>query len=103
MAKRPSSPSPALFVVAGRRRHATLFLPKLLHDAAGRAIFAEVEFDRAAQILRHWADLADKGHLNHKETALDAEFLEKVFGDALGYRSVSESPDDYHREKQFTV
>lgn len=102
MAKR-SSAAPTLFVVAGRRRHPTLFLPRLLQEAAGRAMFNSEEFDRAAQILRHWADLADKGHLTHKETSLDAEFLEKIFGDALGYRSVSENPGDYHREKQFTV
>src|SRR5437867_4299868 len=89
MAKRSSPTPPGLFVVAGRRRHPTLFLPRLLQDAAGRAMFSEVEFDRAAAILKHWAGLADAGHLSHKETSLDAEFLEKIFGDALGYRSVS--------------
>ncbi len=62
---------------------------------------AKLATTRAA--LERWADAADQGHLRQKETALDAEFLHRIFGDALGYKSITESPADYHREKNPTV
>jgi hypothetical protein len=95
--------APLLFVDTNQRRHPTLFLPRLLAEEAERPYLQGPNQDHARNILLQWADLAEQGHLNQKETALDAEFLQKVFGEALGYRSVSESPTDYHREKQFHV
>ena len=91
-----------MFVESKRRRH-RLFLPKILAEEADRPFLEGADRDRAHKILLQWADLADRGQLNHKETALDADFLEKIFGDALGYRSVTESPNDYHRERQYFV
>lgn len=95
--------SPLLLVDSFKRRHLRLFLPRLLDQEACSPCHEGPSLDKARTILKNWADLADRGQLNHKETALDAEFLEKVFGDALGYRSVSESPQEYHREKQYSV
>jgi len=92
-----------LFAEAFKPRHLHLFLSKLLENEADKPIYEGPNAVRAHQILRHWADLADQGHLNQKETSLDSEFLEKIFGDALGYRSVSETPEEYHREKQYSV
>src|SRR4051812_15685551 len=92
-----------LFLDTGKKRHPTLFLPRLLAEEAEKTFLKGPDQDRAFQILQQWADLSDRGQLTHKETALDADFLEKVFGDALGYRSVTESPQDFHREKQFSV
>jgi len=92
----------ALFVESKRRRH-RLFLPRILAEEADRPFLEGADRDRAHKILLQWADLADRGQLKHKETALDADFLEKIFGDALGYRSVTESPNDYHRERQYFV
>jgi hypothetical protein len=43
------------------------------------------------------------GHLDKKETALDAGFLYKVFGEALGYHTPIESPDAYELERNVTV
>ena len=57
------------------------------------------DLERVTEALRKWAEAFQQGHLNQKETSLDAEFMQKIFGEALGYRSVSESPNDYHREK----
>src|SRR5436190_24032004 len=101
MAKRVarSGSAPMLFLDTGKKRHPTLFLPRLLAEEADKTFLKGEEQDRAQQILQQWADLADRGQLTHKETALDADFLEKVFGDALGYKSVTESPEDFHREK----
>ncbi len=59
--------------------------------------------DEAHQIVKHWADLEQKGYLVKKETALDNGFLEKVFGDALGYRSHPENPEEYQLEVKFSV
>ncbi|HSW46140.1 MAG TPA: DNA methyltransferase [Phycisphaerae bacterium] len=101
--RKTDQPSPLLFAEAFKRRHLRLFLPKLLEREAEKPIHDTPIAARAREILRHWADLADQGNLNHKETALDAEFLEKIFGDALGYRSVTETPDEYHREKSYSV
>src|SRR5208283_2832160 len=74
MAKRPAAPSPMLFIDANKRRHSNLFLPKLLAEEADRPMLRGADQDRAQKILVNWADLAEKGHLKQKETALDAEF-----------------------------
>ena len=105
MAKRPPTPAavPMLFIDTGRRRHPNLFIPKLLAEQARMPAIDGLDLQNAEAQLKHWAQLAEDGHLNQKETSLDAEFLEKIFGDGLGYKSVSESPHDYHREKNPTV
>lgn len=93
----------ALFAERERERHPRLFIGRMLAQEAQRAPFEEAVEAKSWDILKSWADLADSGRLRVKETALDAEFLEKVFGDALGYRSVSECPESYHRERNFAV
>ncbi len=94
----------SLFIEAERERHPRLFIRRMLEQEASRAPWVDNSDEaRAWEKLKAWADLAEKGHLAQKETALDAEFLEKVFGDALGYKSVAESPESYYREKQFAV
>src|SRR5260221_3982472 len=103
-AKAGRGASPMLFVDAMRLRHAKLFLPKFLEDEAFRAIHDDdTGFLKAKPILQQWADRADKGHLSQKETSLDSEFIQHIFGEALGYKSVIESPDALQRQKQFTV
>ena len=61
------------------------------------------ELARASSALKQWADAAREGHLDQKETTLDGDFLQKIFGEALNYKSVAESPLDYHREKNPAV
>jgi len=108
MAKQPAStkkvttPSP-LFYVADKRKHLTLFVPKLLDETAHNATLDGPEMDQARRQLIEWADLADAGHLRRKETAVDADFLKHVFCGALGYRSFADSPNEYHIERNFTV
>lgn len=97
-------PAKSLFIEAERERHPRLFIRRMLAQEADRAPWEENSPEaRAWEILKHWADLAEQGHLGQKETSLDSEFLEKIFGDALGYQTITENPESYHREKQFTV
>jgi hypothetical protein len=37
---------------------------------------------KATPILQQWADRAEKGQLSQKETKLDSEFIQHIFGDA---------------------
>ena len=96
--------SPMLFIDSLRRRHAKLFLPKFLQDESFKAIRDDDPgYAKAKPILQQWADRADKGQLSQKETALDSEFIQHIFGEAMGYKSVIESPEAFQRQKQFTV
>ena len=98
-----SEPASSLFPSAYRKKHSRLFLQKYLTEDANKLPIDTAELERVAGVLKQWADAALGGHLQQKETTLDAEFLHKIFGEALGYKSVSESPTDYHREKNPTV
>lgn len=84
-------------------KHRTLFLPRFLAAKAEENRWTGADRDDAHAIVIEWAKLADTHALDHKETALDGDFLERIFGKALGYKSVSESPQAYHRQKQFHV
>ncbi|MBU4400099.1 MAG: N-6 DNA methylase, partial [Planctomycetes bacterium] len=97
------SNGPALLPGARSRRRSGLFLRRFLADEADKVLYRTKTRDEAHEIVKRWADLEAKGHLAKKETALDAAFLQEVFGDALGYRSHTESPEDYQRERNFTV
>jgi hypothetical protein len=96
-------PGSDLYPLPNQQRHLRLFLPKYLEEEANRPVFEPAELERASAALRQWADMAQAGQLRQKETSLDSEFLQKIFGEALNYKSVSESPLDYHREKNPTV
>jgi hypothetical protein len=67
-------------------KHRTLFLPQFLAAKAQETRWAGTDRDKAHSIVIEWAKLADTGALNHKETALDGDFLERIFGQALGYK-----------------
>lgn len=84
-------------------KHRTLFLPRFLAAKASETRWQGPDRDAAHTIIRDWANLADTRALDHNETALDGDFLERIFGQALGYKSVAESPTAYHRQKQFHV
>jgi len=90
------------------RRHVArtrrpLFLPRLLREQARNGIFLGSDQDRAHEIIKRWADLDFKGHLDQKEGARDAEFLRDIFGEALGYRLGTDSPDHYDLERELSV
>src|SRR5260370_4173078 len=101
--KKPKPTGPDLFVSPTSRRRRALILPRYLEEEAEKLIYAGAQQERAFQILKKWADLESKGHLRKKETALDADFLHQVFGDALGYKAATQSPNKYHLQRNFTV
>ncbi len=98
-----SRAAPPLFAAPAARRRRALILPRYLAEAAPDKRLLGSRFDRAFEILTRWADLESKGHLARKETALDAEFLHEVFGEALGYQTHAQNPERYHLERNFTV
>jgi hypothetical protein len=106
--RQPDGPSlfspgePAGTLTAGRRR--VLFLPAYLRDEAKkRQHIYQDAIDRAHVVFRKWADLADRGYLNVKETSLDADFLREIFGEALGYTPVTEDSETFQLDRQYAV
>ncbi|MFQ5491305.1 MAG: hypothetical protein ACE5GE_11330, partial [Phycisphaerae bacterium] len=87
----------------GRRR--TLILPRYLNAAAGDLrLKSTPEYQQAYQILCKWADLEANGKLQRrKETTLEGEFLNEVFGKALGYTLFSENLPQWQLEPRFGV
>ena len=81
-----------LFAKLEERRRRVLFLPIFLEQEASCAYLRGTKQDQGFEILSKWADLEAKGHLTRKETALDADFLLEVFGDALSYSPATRSP-----------
>ncbi len=86
------------------RRQRALFIPKLVRaEAAGKHLGGSAQ-DRAHAIAVHWADLESSGELaKHKETSIDTQFLDQLFGDGLGYLLKTRSPADYHLDHKYTV
>ncbi|MFA7237997.1 MAG: hypothetical protein WC058_14125 [Phycisphaeraceae bacterium] len=108
MAKRKDRDQTALFVEplsskAAKRRRRPLFLHRLLEAEADKKAIDGKSLDNARNIVTHWADLEESGHLQKKETSLNADFLFAIFGDALGYTVHNKSPDRYHLEREFHV
>ena len=92
-----------LALTSERRRRTRLILPKLLRDEATKTRYRSDDRDQAFEIIKKWADLENQGVLAKKETSLNAEFLHEVFGAALGYRSATDSPEEYEQEREFPV
>jgi hypothetical protein len=92
-----------LFAKVENRRRRALFLARFLAEEAKSNLLRGKKQDHAHDVLRKWAELEAKGHLDKKETALDASFLQEVFGEALGYRSITQSPENYQLERNFSV
>ena len=103
MAKQAKAAGDAHLFKPVRRRHPHLILPKLLTKQASEWHFDPARLRDGQDALRRWAELADGGGLASKETALDAEFLRAIFGEALGYRGKTDAPDGYQLERQFPV
>lgn len=94
---------PDLFDSSRKRIRRSLILPHALEIEAKSIRLQGAEQDRAHEILLKWAKLERDGHLEKKETALDASFLHEIFGEALGYRTSTQSPDRYSLDRNYTV
>jgi len=108
--KRPTHSGPGLFEEQERhlerrlRRQRALFIPRFLREAAANFQLKNAAQDRAFEIAVRWADLETTGHLpEYKETSIDTQFLDQLFGEGLGYEVKTTSPDDWHLEHKFPV
>lgn len=90
MAKRPppANEAPKLFEHHERaqdrrtRRQRALLIPKFVREAASSQQLSGAAMDRAYAIATRWADLESSGNLaKHKETSIDTQFLDQLFGE----------------------
>lgn len=87
-----------------KRRQRALLIRKRLADATARHIRDESAFKEAHKIAIRWAELESAGHLpQYRETTVDTQFLDQVFGQGLGYRVKTASPDRWELEHKFSV
>jgi hypothetical protein len=64
------------------RRQRALFIPRFLNEES-KKIFGP-EQDRAYEIALRWADRETKGLLlDDRETTIDTQFLDQMFGEGL--------------------
>jgi hypothetical protein len=110
MARRstPSNAGPLLYdtraIDRRLRRQRALFIPKLVREEAAKRDLTGPGQDRAYDIAVHWAELESKGELaKHKETSIDTQFLDHLFGEGLGYLLKTRSPADYHLDHKYAV
>jgi hypothetical protein len=86
------------------RRQRALFIPRFLYAAGKDVRFAGPAQDRAYEIVVRWADRESKGVLaTDKETTIDTQFLDQLFGEGLGYQVKTTSPDDWQMEHKYSV
>ena len=85
-------------VAARQAKTDPLFLAKTVKDAAESKLLPEDDIARAHQIIIKWADLDKAGQLAKKsENQQQGDFLEEVFGKALGYRREVDNPDAWEQ------
>lgn len=86
------------------RRQRALFIPRFLREAGVAKDLAGERQDKAYDILLRWAALETSGKLHaHRETTIDTQFLDQLFGEGLGYELKTVQPDAYTMEHKFTV
>ncbi|MFG0251443.1 MAG: Eco57I restriction-modification methylase domain-containing protein, partial [Phycisphaerales bacterium JB038] len=96
-------PHDDLFARIEDRKRRRLFLPSILDAKAADTRLETNDREKAYEVIKRWWDLARSGALNRKETSIDDRFLSEVFGEALGYRGVTESSQKWERERQFSI
>ncbi len=81
-----------------------LFLPKYLQKKAMDHLLRDEDWDRAHRIICRWADLEKSGKLGkQKEKNLQVSFLSEVFGEALGFASMSKGLDTWNLIPDYSV
>lgn len=103
-------PSPRLFEHHEReltrrlRRQRALFIPKYVAAAGSDVNLTGKPQDRAYEIAVRWAELESSGWLaDKKETSIDTQFLDQLFGEGLGYASKTTSPEGWQLEHKLAV
>ena len=107
-AKIPTGPD--LFATQSRthdrrlRRQRALFIPRFVTLAAEKQQLKGDAQDNAYAIALRWADRESDGTLfTDNETTIDTQFLDQLFGEGLGYRVKTKSPDAWELEHKLTV
>lgn len=95
----PRKASPGSRITPGKNGGRRIILPKQLEAESARYPYDS----KAHSILQRWEAADSAGKLVSKETSLNADFLNEVFGDALGWGTKSDDPDDYGVEREFHV
>jgi hypothetical protein len=86
------------------RRQRALFIPKYVREAAASQQLAGTAQDHAYALVLRWADLESAGELaRQKETSIDTQFLDQLFGEGLGYQLKTRSPGGYHLDHKYAV
>lgn len=86
------------------RRQRALFIPYMLRGESSMPGLRGTAQDRAYELAVKWADLEAQGHLaDYRETSVDTQFLDQLFGEGLGYRVKTVSPDAWQLEHKFSV
>jgi hypothetical protein len=86
------------------RRQRALFIPRFLHEAGANLHLKDAKQDKAFAVALRWANLETDGYLvHHKETSIDTQFLDQLFGEGLGYQVKTTSPEAWQLEHKFTV
>lgn len=86
------------------RRSRAIFIPKYVREVAAHAALSGPARDKAHATVVKWAELESSGQLEkHKETSIDTQFLDDVFGSALGYALKTDSPEDFQLEHKPAV
>jgi type I restriction-modification system DNA methylase subunit len=86
------------------RRQRALFIPRYLRELSQSSSLEGEARDRAYAIAVRWAELESSGKLaEHKETSIDTQFLDQLFGEGLGYAVKTISPDAWQLEHKITV
>jgi hypothetical protein len=108
--KRSTREGPNLFEEQERhlmrriRRQRALFIPRFLHEAGSNLLLKGPAQDKAYAIALRWADLETEGYLiQHTETSIDTQFLDQLFGEGLGYKVKTISPDAWQLEHKIAV
>jgi hypothetical protein len=86
------------------RRRQALFIPRFLREVASDQRLGNPAPQQAYEIALRWRQLETDGHLpEYKETSIDTQFLDQLFGVGLGYQLKTTSPDAWQLEHKFYV
>ena len=86
------------------RRQRALFIPHFLREAAADYQLAGAAQDKAYALAIRWADLETSGDLvKHRETSIDTQFLDQLFGEGLGYTVKTTTPTGWQLEHKYSV
>jgi len=81
-----------------------LILARLLREQSESKQLDAPVVAAAHAVLEKWAELETSGRLLElHETQLQGEFLSEVFGEALGYKTVTAQADHWQLEREYTV